>query len=143
MTAKQTEPKAAAATQPGKSGTISNADAVRKAKAELGKNATREGIQAFAKERYGLDLTSKYVTDTLSKDRVKAKKKRKKAKKAATPPAAKAATPAVQPPSAAAKPAHTTGNGQPVLIEDLKAVRKLVRRVGPDKLRRLIDVLSS
>jgi hypothetical protein len=143
MATEQTAPTATTTPQPGAEAPISKVEAIRKAREELGPKATRSRIQAFAKERYGLELTPKYITDTVSKLRGKARKKKKPKPAAARPAVAKQATHKKPAPPAPARPVPQSSKGGPtVLLEDLQAVHSLLKRVGPDQLRTLIDVLG-
>jgi hypothetical protein len=123
-------------------------EALRRAIAALGRKAPREKIQAWVKERFGLDLALKYISDSRSKLFSRSKRKRSKKAKAASPPAASppaakkaAPRPPVRP--APARPAAQPGNGQAaVRMEDLVALQELVQRVGAPQLRKLLDVLG-
>jgi hypothetical protein len=140
MTTEQTSSKT---TQPaGQATQVSKMDAIRRAVRELGPAATGDKIQAFAKERFGLDLSRKYITDSRSKIRTRAK--RKKSKPAAPrPAAAREATVRTQVLPAPARPAAKPDKGQgTVLIADLVSLQSLVQRVGSARLRALLDVLG-
>jgi hypothetical protein len=148
MATEQTAPTAATTPQPAPATPISGVEAIRRAREELGPKATRSRIQSLVKERYGLDLTAKYVTDTVSKLRSRGKKKKKKAKPAAAAAAA-APRPAVAKQATQKKPAppparpvsQASKGGASVLLGDLQEVQSLLKRVGPTQLRAMIDLL--
>jgi hypothetical protein len=150
MTTEQTPPKTTNTQQPGPATPVTRMEAIRRAVAELGPAATGDKIQAFAKERFGLDLTRKYITDSRSKMRTRKKRKKSKPAAPAAPPPAAAKKTKPSPPArpaparpAPARPAAQPGNGKTVvLLEDLVALRSLVERVGSARLRALLDVLG-
>jgi hypothetical protein len=127
----------AAATKPAaaKDTGISKIDAVRKALKELGKDAMPVKIQGYLKEKFGLEMTTSYVS--VYKSHLLRKKKRKKAvSKAAMPEG----TPATSAPPL--KAASASANGSSVSLDDIAAVKGLVGRVGEDKLKSLIELLG-
>jgi hypothetical protein len=131
---------------------ISKMEAVRRALAELGQDATRTEIQSFVKERLGIEMNADVVST------YKAHIARKAAKTTPVSAAAAQNKPAPMPraksspapvakkpaPPAKKKPAPATGrNGTAgaIGLDDIRAVKDLVGRVGPDSLKTLIEVL--
>jgi hypothetical protein len=144
--------KGAAAPKKTQPGDISKMEAVRRAMAELGHDATRTEIQGFVKERFGtemdLDVISTYKADIA--------RKAAKAKLAVTKPAvmksvgqqpspAKDKVVKKAAPKSHAKPSSAAGgNGKAggILLKDIQAVKILVATVGAESLKTLIEVLS-
>jgi hypothetical protein len=112
-----------------KSSGVSKMEGVRQALRQLGRHAKPTQIHDFIKEKFGIEMSKDHISNYKS---TILKGKGKKGRKAA---AAKAA---------ATKPAATTGNGKgraSLSPEDVDNVKNLLRRHGPDSLRKLIDVL--
>jgi hypothetical protein len=134
MAEKTTSPAAPAG--PSRTEAPSKMDAVRKALDALGPKARPPEIQAFVKERFGLEMTVGHAktckTKALGERGGKAKGKKKSAP--AKAPARAAARPAAPAPA----PAHAAGVG----LSDIEAVKGLVGRVGAEQLRSLIDLLA-
>ncbi len=109
-------------------------NAVRQALKKLGKDAKAVDIQKFVKDTFGLAMTVSHVYNCLSELRKQAKKKRlaksQEKKEAASVPA---------PP--AAQHRQPTGKGG-ISLKDMAVAKGLLERVGPDRLRALIDVLA-
>jgi hypothetical protein len=105
---------------------ITKVEAVRRALAELGADATPTQIQGWIRDQLGIDMNTDHISTTKSDLRRKAAGKGK---------------PAVQQASKAA--ADGAGNGKGgISLNDIAAVKDLVGRVGADQLRALIDVLG-
>jgi hypothetical protein len=126
----------------GKPEALTKGEAVRRALRQLGNQAPRAEIQSFVKDNFGIEVSLDHISTT----RVEALRKKKSAKK---PAAAKAAGPKPEAkPKAAAAPAApparaVAGAAQSgIALDDLVALKELVGRVGPDHLRKLIDVLN-
>src|SRR2546421_675302 len=118
---------------------ITKIEAVRRALAELGKDAKPSAIQPFVKERFGIEMTPSHITVAKGKILAKASKGKPSAKKSAAQKqvaAPKPAAPETHVLPAAPKP--TTGG---VSLQDLGTLKELVGRVGADNLRTLIDLL--
>jgi hypothetical protein len=115
---------------------ITKIESVRRALAELGREAKPMQIQRFVKERFGIEMNTDHIS-TSKADILR--KMASKGKPAAKPAEARKAAVTPQ-----AKPARQ-GNGQAskIRLQDLQAVKELVGRVGADQLRALIDVLSA
>jgi len=107
-------------------------DAVRKAMRELGKDAQPAKMQGFIKERFGIDMTPNHIS--ACKGEIRRKRARKAKAAAAKPPARAAGAARVQAPRAAGTATLS--------IPDLKAIKALMRRVGADQLRALVDLLA-
>jgi hypothetical protein len=122
------------AAQPGqgKAG-LSKMEAVRLAIGKLGKDAKPIRIQQYVKDEYKIEMSADHVSNYKGKILRSRGKKGRKAKKAQ----AKSA-PA---PEAAALPSPARGKGA-VVITDILSIKDLVRRVGPEQLRTLIDAFA-
>ena len=158
-----TKTSGAAASKKAQSNDISKMEAVRRALAELGQDASRTEIQSFVKERLGIemnaDVVSTYKAD-IARKAAKAQPAlapaaqnkpapKPEAKSSPAPIAKKPATPAPpakkEPaPKPAAKPTPVTssnGTAGGIGLHDIQSVKELVGRVGPDSLKTLIEVL--
>lgn len=123
------------------SATLTKVEAVRRALAELGKNAMPLQIQSFLKERLGVEMTVNHISNCKSEILRKSHKKKKGKGKTATPTATTAAATEVQPasqPRTAVKPAAGALNVPEIVI----TVKDLVSRLGADGLHSLIDALA-
>jgi hypothetical protein len=133
-------------------GGISKMEAVRQAMGELGNAATRTEIQKFVEDRFGiemnLDVVSSYKAFVASQAKKtiastpepkpvvqqpaaatkKAPKKRKRSKAAPKPVAIVTTAPSVK----------ATG----IALNDIQTVKELVKRVGVNTLKGLIDLFS-
>jgi hypothetical protein len=108
--------------------------------AELGKDASRGDIQSFVRERFGHEMTLDHISNCKGELAKKAGgKKPPKKKKAKAPPATTTLAPATAPKPAAAKQA---GNSETVLLDDVLALKAIIERMGPQRLRTLTEVLS-
>src|SRR5438874_13709080 len=119
---------------------ITKMEAVRQALAELGNDATRTAIQGFIKDRFGIQMSPDHISNCKSELRNKKKqagKAKPAAKKPATPKAA-AKQPASRPAAATSSPRQAKGD---ISLPDIEAVKGLVRRVGANQLRELVDLL--
>jgi hypothetical protein len=114
---------------------ITKIEGVRRALAELGREAKPLQIQRFVKERFGIEMNTDHISTSKADILRKMASKGKPAVK--QPEASKAATPPGRP--------TRQGNGQAskIRLQDIQAVKELVGRVGADQLRALIDVLSA
>ena len=133
-------------------GGINKMEAVRKAMAELGNAATRTEIQKFVKEQTGvemnLDVVSSYKSFVAKESKktaattpdakpvveqpveaTKKRRKKRKSKKAAPQPKATVTT-------------APSGKATGIALSDIQAVKELVKRVGVNTLKGLIDVFS-
>ena len=117
-------------------------DMVKQALAELGKGAKPLQIRAFVKDRFGTELNTNlisYYKKTLAGKRARKKKGAGKRaggqpqqQPAAAPPASRPAVPAKAPARA------PTG----ISLDDVRLVKELVARLGPEQLRALIDLFA-
>jgi len=105
---------------------MTKVEAVRQALARLGKKAPPLKIKAYLKNHFQMDVNR----DLISK--YKGELTHKPAKKAAPK----------QTPAPKKQPAPTGHNSKGILLEDIGTARALVQRVGVEKLRTLIDVLT-
>src|SRR6267142_438017 len=127
---------------------LTKLDAVRRALAELGRDAKPTQIQGFVKERFGVEMT----TDHISTSKGDILRKARKQTKSSAP------RPVVQP-SAARKPAGGNKNATgpkstvaPVAVsnrmsggiplDDILKVKDLVVRLGEEQLRVLINAFA-
>ncbi|MBI1916883.1 MAG: hypothetical protein HYS12_19420 [Planctomycetes bacterium] len=112
-------------------------EAVRRAMRELGKDAQPSKMQGFIKERFGIDMTPNHISAC------KGEIRRKKAGKAKS---AGKKTPSPKPPAkgkgTAQAPASRAAGTAALSIPDIEAIKTLVRRVGADQLRALVDLLA-
>ena len=124
---------------------ITKMEAVRRAMAELGNDATPTPIQAHVKQKYGLDMTKEHVSvykrDILRKLGVGPKKARRK-KAGPKKAAAKRAAPVQHAAASTSPPRPTGGKAGGILLEDILAVKELVGRLGARPLHALIDAFS-
>jgi len=112
-------------------------EAVRKAMRELGNDAQPSKMQGFIKDRFGIDMTPNHISACKGEIRRKKAGKAKLAGKkpaAPKPPAKAQGTTRVQ----ASRAAGTAA----VSIPDIEAIKGLVRRVGAEQLRALVDLLA-
>jgi hypothetical protein len=114
-----------------KNGTgITKQDAVRRALAALGHQASAKDIQKHVKETFGHDMTIDHIYNAKSTVMAKARTKRQK------PAAPK---PAPEKPAAAPLARNATGA---ISLEDVQAAKALLERVGAGQLHQLIDLLA-
>lgn len=116
---------------------LSKKDVVRRMLSDMGGSASNRQVADAVKEKFGLDVTVKYVNRVRTESR-------KPATRPAAPAAKKPAAP--KPAPAAAVPAATSSNGAgpvSVRLEDVLAVQTLVSRVGGDHLRTLIAAFEA
>jgi hypothetical protein len=127
-------------------------EAVRQALAHFGGDARPSAMRPWIKEQFGIDMSADHIStykgDIRRKQAARAQSTAspspavaaaRAAKPAATrrPAAKKSAAPRPQPQKATA-PQGASG----ISLEDLQAVKDLVGRVGPDRLRALIDLFA-
>jgi hypothetical protein len=121
---------------------LTKMEAVRRAVAQLGKDAKGAEVHAWVKDHLGVEMTIAHVHNCMSEIRKRARKKRaarQAARKAAA--AAVASTPAAQP-RPASPPRPAAGGSGGISLEDIEAAKGLLERVGADRLRALIDLLA-
>jgi len=121
MAEKPNEAPAGAAPPPQ---TMSKKEAVKRSLKKLGRGAMPLAIRADVKRRFDIDLTADYA------GRLKAEVLGKGP--AARKPAAEEQSPAE----------GGDGNGPAIPLDDILTLKSLVDRVGADRLRTLIGVLS-
>lgn len=110
-------------------GRINKMDCVRQALGELGDDARTKDIQGFLKRRFNLDMNTKMISTYKGSILKEAARKSGIIRKpAATSPAP--ATPKV-----------AQANGA-IGMDDIRAVKELVGRIGVDGVRELAEVLS-
>jgi hypothetical protein len=100
-------------------------EAVRRALKELGPDAKPLEIQAFVKDRFGVEISTKVVS--IYKAKLGRRGRRRGKPKGEVAPAA---------------PAPRTVGHREVTIADLRAMRELSDRVGTRRLRELLELLS-
>ena len=133
-------------------GGINKMDAVRQAMAKLGNSATRTEIQKFVKDSTGvemnLDVVSSYKS-FIAKDSKKSAATTPEAKPVAQQPVAapkkrrkkrKSKKAAPQPQAAVTTAPSSKATG--IALSDIETVKELVKRVGVNNLKGLIDVFS-
>jgi hypothetical protein len=109
---------------------ISKMEAVRRAMAELGIDATRTAIQKFVKDRFSTDMS----VDVISTYKADITRRTTKAKRAAPADPSRALKTTSAP--------KTDPNPGGIGLADIEAVKALVRRLGASNLKKLIDVLA-
>jgi hypothetical protein len=117
-----------------KGASITKKEAVQQALTELGKAAKAADIQKYAKEKFGLDISSNLVKEykgDLLKGKAAAKQPPKVIKKPAN-----AKPPAANPPSKVGPAA----SGIP--LQDILRIKELVGRLGAKPLHILIDAFD-
>jgi hypothetical protein len=107
-------------------GGLTKMEAVRRALSELGKDAKPLQIQAWVKEKHGIEMSADHVSVCKGTILRKARGKRKAA--------------AVRPREQARPAPAAQRNG--ISLDDIEAVKGLVGRVGADNLKQLVDVLA-
>lgn len=101
--------------------TISKMEGVRRALTELGKDAANKELQEFLKSRFGIEMETQNISNY--KSSLKA--------------AGKSAI-IRQPVEAAVEPMATGG----ISLDDIRAVKELLDKVGAEKVRQLAEVLG-
>ncbi len=139
------QPSAASKTEPKKAPAagMSKREAVKRALADLGRDATPSQLQPHIREKFDIEMT----TDHISTEKGNILRK---AQAAAKPTAAKplavqkSAAREVEPKEATPQPQTepTAPQGDGISLGDIEAVKGLVERVGADSLKKLIDVLA-
>jgi hypothetical protein len=119
----------AGAPRKGRRGGVNKMEAVRQALDALGLDAKPLAIQKHLKER-GINMTPDHISNYKSDIRKKAGKRRRRGRKPGPKPAA-----------AAAKPAMGNGRKHGLSLGDVETVKSLLKRLGVDGLRHLINVL--
>jgi hypothetical protein len=100
---------------------ISKMEGVRRALSELGTEAANKDIQTFLKSQFGIDMDSAMISSYKSN-----------LKAAGKIPAAP--QPSAQPPDAAGSDGIT--------LDDIRAVKEVIDKVGAEKVRQLTEVLA-
>jgi hypothetical protein len=126
MTETKTNVAASAPTGQAPVSPMTKVEAVRQAMAKLGKKAPPLKIKDYLKKHFQMDVSR----DLISK--YKGELTHKPAKK----------TVRKEPAAPKTLPAPTGNNSKGILLEDLRTAKVLVQRVGVEKLRTLIDVLT-
>ena len=150
--------KAAVGPKKAQAGSITRTAAVTNALATLGKNAMPMQIKGFIKDKFSIEMSNNAVSTYKSEINRKAAKTNPSTKGPASIPLARQspATIAKKPTSAPAakkepapkpqsKPAPATGSkgkAGVVGLEEIRAVKALVGKVGADNLKTLIDLIS-
>jgi hypothetical protein len=117
-------------------------EAVGRAMAALGEDASRSDIQSYVKQHFGYEMSIDHISNCKSQVQKKAggskgkKKSRRKAKKA---PVAKAAAKTTPAPKAAA---YGGSSKHGLTLKDVEITRDLLGRVGAAQLRSLIQLMT-
>jgi hypothetical protein len=119
----------AAARTPPEGEKITKKEAVRRALATLGKKAKPTAIKGWIKDNLAIEMTTDHISTAKGELLRKGKKK-------PTP------SPAPKVQAAAVTRAVKAANGKGVLLEDILTLKDLVKRIGAEHLRTLIDVMS-
>jgi hypothetical protein len=109
---------------------VNKMQCVREALAELGNDAQPKDIQDFLKRKFGLDMNTKFIST------YKGSILREAAKKGGAGRRLAARAPA---PKASLKVAGRNGG---IGVEDIRAVKGLVDKIGAEAVKELADVLS-
>jgi hypothetical protein len=117
---------------------ITKQEAVRRALAALGKNATGKDVQKYVKETFGFDMTIEHIYN--AKSNVLGKGKKKAMKPAGKQPPAPEPTAAAKPLVQQAPVARQPAGG--ISLEDIEAVKGLLGRIGADNLKVLAELLA-
>jgi hypothetical protein len=117
---------------------LTKQEAVRRALAALGKQATAKDIQKHVKETFNLEMTIDHIYTAKSSALGKGKKKATKptAKRPSPPEPIPGAKSPVQP----APVGHKTPGA--ISLGDIEAVKGLLGRLGADPLKALVDLLA-
>jgi hypothetical protein len=94
---------------------LTKREAVRRAIADLGRDAMPLQLQGHIRSKYGIEMSA---------DHISVEKRKTLLKEAAS-----------------AKPAPQ-GNGEAIGLADIEAVKNLLERVGADSLKKLINVMA-
>jgi hypothetical protein len=119
-------PQSQAATNGREGGGVNKMDLVRKALGKLGDNAAPKEIQDYLKKAFGVEMNTKFISTYKGSILKKAAGKSRLTR---------------SPEPAAAPPAKKEAASGGVSIEDVRAVKELADRLGPAKVRALMDVL--
>lgn len=121
--------------------TINKMDCVRQTLAELGNDAQPKDIQDHLKKKFDLDMDTKMISTYKSSILRDAAKKsgiiRQPAAPAPEPTPAPSKTPA--PPKASPRVGGTNGG---ISVEDIRAVKGLVEKLGAEAVKELAEVLA-
>ena len=129
----------AGATAPTKG--IGKMEAVRQALAHFGNDAKPLAMRPWIKQQFGIDMSANHISASrgdIQRKNKKAGKAKPAAKKLAAPKAA-AKQPSAKPPAITQAPRAATAG---ISLPDIETVQGLVRRVGADQLRALVDLLG-
>jgi hypothetical protein len=127
-----TEEQANGAAKPAGRKGINKLQRVRDALTELGNDAQPKDIQGFLKRKFNLDMTTKFIST------YKGTVLREAAKKSGVI-RQPAVAPAPAPPKAPSKSGGTNGG---ISVEDIRAVKGLVEKIGAEALKELAEVLA-
>jgi len=131
--------------QAGPGAGITKLEAVRRALTKLGNTTTPTIIQGYVKKHYGIEMSKDHISN--AKGQVlgrRAARKPAPAQPAVAQPAApkvkaKKSAPGPQGMSVAAAP---PASSKSISGKDIETVEELVRRVGADLLRKVIDLVA-
>jgi hypothetical protein len=118
---------------------LSKMDGVRRALAELGREATPQQIKDYLKSKFNIEMTKEYISKYKSSILQQQKAKRAKAKKAPAPESAVAVASVKPAPAPAPVPTNRTGV---IGLDDIQIAKVLVGRVGAEQLLTLIELLA-
>jgi hypothetical protein len=103
---------------------LTKMDAVRQALKDLGKDAKPTQLKGHIREKFGIEMSTDHIST--SKGIILRKGKKPRAKKLAVQK------------ETAKPPAGRNG----ISLQDIRSVKDLVKKVGADQLRGLIDLLA-
>jgi hypothetical protein len=103
----------------------SKAEAVRRALAELGKRASPTEIQDFVRDRFGVEMTNKVISVYKSKLGGKTSRRGKPG------------------PKRVAESAATAPPFSGVRFKDLRTIKEIRDRLGPARMRELVELMAN
>src|SRR5262249_33606699 len=119
--------------QSGEGGRVNKMDCVRQALTELGNDAQPKDIQDFLKRKFDLDMNTKMISTYKGSILRGAAKTGGAVRQSAARVSSRAAAPKESP--------KAGGRSGGISVEDIRAVKELADRLGPGKVRALMDVL--
>jgi hypothetical protein len=122
-------------------GSVNQAELVRKAVA-AGHEKPASGVP-YIKTQFGVDIDPKYYS--VAKSQLKKKEAGALASQAKRGPKPKAAAPAAPKPLVdgyLAPPEKPKATGEPDVLLALEGVKELVQQFGPDRVKKMVDLLS-
>jgi len=139
------KPRATKAKAAAKGKGLTKIEAIRRTLRALGKNAKPLDIQGYLKKHFEIELTRELITKyrgDLFRKKAKKRAKAKAAKAKAEPVVVKSKPRKAPKAKPQLKPAPSAATKGTIMVEDVQTVKGLLKRVGPTKLRSLIELLG-